>query len=200
MWVTRILKMMTFKRLAHYVAGLVLFIGGVGAVPAAAQRVALVIGNSNYAVKPLQNPSNDAVAVAAAFKSLGFDHVNLKTDLTRKQMVEALQVFEPQAAGADVAVVFFAGHGTAIEQIETYLVPVDAQLAREADLDDEAIGLKSVLRRLEGTRGLRLVILDACRNPPFPLSDKRRSSPMPQRMAPPPTMAMVHTVRSRRRC
>jgi hypothetical protein len=145
--------------------------------PAQAHRAALVIGNAAYSVKPLANPTNDAAAIANAFKTqLGFDHVTLKTDLTRRQMVEALQTFERQAAGAEVAVVFFAGHGTSLEQIDTYLVPVDAKLAREADLDDEAISLKSVLRRLDGTKGLRLVILDACRNPPFALAGRKRSN------------------------
>jgi Caspase domain len=163
------------KQVANCIITVVLTLGML-ATPAAAQRVALVMGNSNYSIKPLQNPTNDAVAVAAAFKSLGFDHVELKTDLTRKQMVEALQTFEPRAAGADVAVVFFAGHGTAMEQIDTYLVPIDAKLAREADLEDEAVSLKSVLRRLDGTKGLRLIILDACRNPPFPLSGRKRSN------------------------
>jgi hypothetical protein len=144
--------------------------------PAAAKRVALIMGNSDYAIKPLQNPTNDATAIAAAFRALGFDHVTLHTDLTRRRMVEALQAFEGEAAGADVAVVFFAGHGTALEQVETYLVPVDAKLAREADLDDEAVSLRSVLRRLDGTTGLRLVILDACRNPPFALAGRKRAA------------------------
>jgi Caspase domain len=143
---------------------------------APAKRVALVIGNANYAVKPLQNPKNDAAAIAGALTALGFDHVTLKTDLSRRQMVDALQAFEPQASGADVAVVFYAGHGTALEQIDTFLVPVDAKLARAADLEDEAVSLKSVLRRLDGTTGLRLVILDACRNPPFPLAGPNRST------------------------
>jgi hypothetical protein len=156
--------------------GLCAALAGVTPALAGPKRVALVIGNGNYAVKPLANPANDARAIAAAFEVLGFDHVTLKTNLTRPAMVDALQEFEAYAAGADMSVVFFAGHGTALDQIDTYLVPVDAKLAREADLDDEAISLKSVLRRLEGSQGLRLIILDACRNPPFPLAGRKRNN------------------------
>lgn len=144
---------------------------------AEARRVALVIGNSTYSVKPLANPANDATAVAKALtETLGFEHVELKHNATRQQMVEALKGFEDLAKGAEIAVVYFAGHGTALEQIDTYLVPIDAHLAREADLEDEAVSLKSVLRRLEGVHGLRLVILDACRNPPFALSGRKRDT------------------------
>jgi uncharacterized caspase-like protein len=163
------------QTLSGWICG-VIVLAILAATPAEASRVALVIGNAKYAVKPLENAANDATAIAAAFKdTLGFDAVVLKTDLTRRQMVEALQAFEAQAAGAEVAVVFFAGHGTAVDQLDTYLVPVDAKLTREADLEDEAVSLKSVLRRLQGARGLRLVILDACRNPPFQLAGRKRA-------------------------
>lgn len=140
-----------------------------------ARRVALVIGNAGYAVKPLENPGRDATAVASTFNALGFDQVTLKLDLTRRTMLDALRTFEREAASADIAVVFFAGHGTEFSARENYLVPVDATLANEADLEDEAISLSSVLRRLEGARQLRLVILDACRNPPFKLAGRKRS-------------------------
>jgi len=147
------------------------------AAPAEARRVALIIGNSGYAVRPLANPSRDARAIANAFKdTLQFDSVTLKTDLTRQGLVDALHVFESDTVGAEIAVVFLAGHGTALEQIDTYLVPIDAKLARESDLEDEAISLRSVLRRLEGASTLRLVILDACRNPPFPLAGRKRDT------------------------
>jgi uncharacterized caspase-like protein len=143
---------------------------------AQSRRVALVIGNSQYAVQPLANAANDATAMAETFRiTLGFDSVTLKLNVTRLDLVKALQAFESQAANAEVAVVYFAGHGTAVDQIDTYLVPIDARLAREADLDDEAVSLKSVLRRLDGVRGLRLIILDACRNTPFALAGQKRS-------------------------
>jgi Caspase domain len=164
------------RRLIYCVIAMVWLVAGAGMALAAQKRVALVIGNANYSIKPLANPANDATAIAAAFEVLGFDHVTLKTNLTRRQMIDALQAFERQAGGADVSVVFFAGHGTALDQTDTYLVPIDAKLEREADLEDEAISLKSVLRRLEGTQGLRLIILDACRNPPFQLAGRKRST------------------------
>lgn len=154
----------------------VLSLVAMATLPAAAEgrRVALVIGNGKYQTKPLANPVRDAKAVAKALQGLGFAKVTLKLDQTRAGMVDALKAFEADAAGADVAVLYFAGHGTEMPGQDNFLVPVDAALAREADLVDEAIPLRSVLNRIEGARDLRLVILDACRNPPFALAGSKR--------------------------
>lgn len=141
-------------------------------------RVALVIGNANYlSVTPLRNPVNDAEAVGEAFRRLGFD-VTTVTDLDYATMRGALQDFEEQVATADVAVVYFAGHG--IEMGGTnFLIPVDAELKRDIHLWDEAIRLERVLLAVESAATLRLVILDACRDNPFAgqmeLTDPSRS-------------------------
>ena len=139
------------------------------------RRVALVIGNAGYKVGPLQNPGNDATAVAEALeKQLKFDKVILKLNLGSEGFRAALREFSREAAGAGLALVYFAGHGTEVGG-RNFLIPVDAALARAGDLDLEAIALDIVLAQLAGVRTLKLVILDACRNNLFPLAGAQRS-------------------------
>lgn len=133
----------------------------------AEKRVALVVGNSAYQhVRPLANPANDAEAMSAMFKSAGFDVVEFRRDLTTADMRRALRDFSDEVRDADVAVVYYAGHGVEIEGTN-YLVPVDAVLERDIDAYDEAISLDRVLMVVEPARQLRLIILDACRDNPF---------------------------------
>jgi hypothetical protein len=130
------------------------------------KRVALVIGNGAYRNVPaLLNPPNDAGDVAAALKRLGFA-VTLITNGSFDDMRRALIAFGHDAAGADMAAVYFAGHGMEIDG-ENWLIPVDAELKRDTDAANEAIGLHSVMAQVSNTGSLGLVILDACRNNPF---------------------------------
>lgn len=130
------------------------------------RRAALVIGNSAYVnVQRIPNPENDAREMAAALKRLDFD-VTLKQNLGSAAMRSALRDFEDKAAGADWAVVFYAGHGMQLDG-KSWLIPVDAKLERATDAPDEAVELDRVLDRLRPANGLRLVMLDACRNNPF---------------------------------
>ena len=130
------------------------------------RRVALVIGNSAYTnVSRLPNPANDASDVSAALERLGFD-VTRASDVDREGLMRALRSFSRQSAGASVAVVFYAGHGVELDGTN-YLVPVDAHLEWDADVQFEAIPLDFVLSATEGVGRLRVVILDACRNNPF---------------------------------
>ncbi len=131
------------------------------------KRVALVIGNGAYkSVPALPNPPRDAEAMAALFRAAGFDDVKVETNLSGTAMRRALRVFADKAADADAAVVFYAGHGVEIGG-RNYLVPVDAALATDLDVKDEAIELDRVLELLEPVKRLKLVILDACRENPF---------------------------------
>src|SRR6478609_811205 len=133
----------------------------------AEKRIALVIGNSAYEkVAPLPNPANDAGAMATMLKGAGFDVVDLKLDLKANEMRRALRNFADTARDADVAIVYFAGHGIEIEGVN-YLIPVDAVLERDIDAFDEAIPLDRILTVIEPVKKLRLVILDACRDSPF---------------------------------
>ena len=149
----------------------------VGATPAQAdKRVALTIGNSAYKnVVQLPNPANDAAAVTALLKKSGFDVVEAKTDLGIAGLRRAISDFSEAAANADVAVVFYAGHGIEVDGTN-YIVPVDASLKRDIDVDDEAVSLDRVLKILDPVKRLRLVILDACRDNPFSKSMKRTIS------------------------
>ena len=135
-------------------------------MPASAQqRVALVIGNSDYKRAPLlSNPVNDASAIAALLQGAGFQ-VELLRDAGINDTRRALREFIDRTRDADVAVLYFAGHGIEVDG-ENYLIPVDAVLERDIDVDDETISLDRLLRVVEPAKQLRLVILDACRTTP----------------------------------
>jgi uncharacterized caspase-like protein len=100
-----------------------------GCSPAlAGKRVALVIGNSTYQKVPrLSNPTNDAAALAAMFNAAHFDSVELKFDLSAASLRRTLREFAGRARDADIAVVYYAGHGIELDGTN-YLVPVDAAL------------------------------------------------------------------------
>jgi len=139
----------------------------------AEKRVALVIGNSAYQnVNRLTNPANDSAAIATTFKNAGFDVVELKRDLAVAEMRRALRDFSDTVRDADVAIVYYAGHGIEIDGTN-YIIPTDAVLERDIDAFDEAIPLDRILTVIEPARKLRLVILDACRDNPFSRSMKR---------------------------
>ena len=145
-----------------------------GCQPALAdKRIALVMGNSAYQSVPrLPNPVNDASAMSAMFKSAGFDVVQLKLDLKASDMRRALRDFSDEARDADVAIIYFAGHGIEIES-NNYIIPIDAELERDIDAYDEAIPLDRLLSVIEPAKKLRLIILDACRDNPFGKVTKR---------------------------
>ena len=156
-------------RLLVVVLGLVLVASA--SVELAARQVALVVGNSSYAhIGRLPNPENDAVDMAAALRRLGFE-VTTELDADRVELTEALRAFTRQSAGADVSLVFYAGHGLEMDGIN-YLVPVDARLERDVDVRYETVTLDDLLVSTVGAR-LRLVILDACRNNPLARSMQR---------------------------
>jgi Caspase domain len=137
------------------------------------KRVALVLGNSAYQNAPrLTNPVNDAALVADKLKEAGFDVVNSRHDLSALGTRRALRDFEDSARDADIAVVYYAGHGIEVDGTN-YLVPVDAKLERDSDVYDEALSLDRVLVAVEPAKKLRLVILDACRDNPFTKTMKR---------------------------
>ena len=144
------------------------FLFVISADPARAEkRVALVIGISRYQqVPPLDNPAHDAAAMGALFRKAGFDVVDDKRDLGIVDLRRAVREFSEKAQDADIAVVYYAGHGIEVDGLN-YLVPADAKLARDFDVDDEAVSLDRVLRALDPVKRLRLVILDACRDNPL---------------------------------
>jgi hypothetical protein len=140
--------------------------------PAEAKRVALVIANGRYVhATALKNPPADARLIAASLKQAGFDDVAVKTDLSKTQLEAALRDFGARAEGAEVALIYYAGHGIEAGG-QNYLIPVDAQLIRDRDLEIEATRLDTALLMAEAAR-MRIVVLDACRNNPFTASMQR---------------------------
>lgn len=140
------------------------------------KRVALVVGNSAYqSVPKLPNPSSDANAVARMFRDAGFDSVDVLVNVGNLEFKRAIRKFENVADQADIAVVYYAGHGLEIGG-SNYLIPVDARLASDRDADDEAIPLERLVSSADGAKRLRLVILDACRDNPFVGTMRRERS------------------------
>jgi hypothetical protein len=133
------------------------------------KRVALVIGNSSYVhTAKLPNPENDAHDLADTLRSLKFDTI-LKINLTWRELDGALEEFERKAQGADVALFFFAGHGLQYHG-KNYLLPVDADLEDEVSLRYNTLAIDKVRDAFVGTNGVKILVLDACRN--NPLSEK----------------------------
>src|ERR1700730_14914719 len=135
------------------------------------QRVALVIGNSNYQnVAQLSNPANDAKAVAQLLNAAGFEAISA-TDLSHKKRWKVIQDCSGKIAGRGpdtVAMVYYAGHGVQLAG-ENYLVPVDAGISSEPDLINGSVRLVEVMATLDAIPSrMRIAILDACRNNPFP--------------------------------
>jgi branched-chain amino acid transport system substrate-binding protein len=132
----------------------------------AVERIALVIGNSKYQnTAALPNPTSDALKIAAALRKIGFDLVDLKFDLTFAEMRRELRDFNAEALKAEMALVFFAGHGMEFGG-KTFLIPIDARLTSEQDLEWEIVPLDLVLTAVEPSQ-FQLVILDACRDNPL---------------------------------
>lgn len=134
--------------------------------PAAARKVALIIGNSDYGqATSLDNPANDAELIANSARSAGFEDVIVARDLDLASFTTTLRDFRDKADNAEVAMIYYAGHG--IEgQGKNWLLPVDAVLKRARDLPYEAVDLERVMETLNGAQ-VRMVVLDACRNNPF---------------------------------
>jgi uncharacterized caspase-like protein len=137
------------------------------------RRVALVIGNSDYrAVPVLPNPKRDSALIADALRRTGFQSVTLANDLTREQMNDALRKFAVESDNAEWSLVYFAGHGIEVGG-QNYVIPVDAKLSADRDVQFEALQLEQVLAATDGAKKLRLLLLDACRENPYATQMKR---------------------------
>lgn len=132
----------------------------------AAKRVALVIGNGAYVHQaPLANPKNDILQMEKTLKDIGYE-VTVVRDLDEDGMERALADFSEVADQAEVALVYYSGHGMEISDTN-YLIPIDAELKKERDAKFEAVDLDYVRAAIEGASKLKVVILDACRNNTF---------------------------------
>jgi hypothetical protein len=148
---------------------LTLVVGVIGCVSipvAAADRVALVIGNGKYVnANTLQNPPNDARAVAKALSTIDFD-VSFGEDLDRARMERLVRDFLRKATTAKIALLFYAGHGLQVDG-RNYLIPIDAKLEAASDLNYETIKLDDILDSLNEPARATIIILDACRDNPL---------------------------------
>jgi uncharacterized caspase-like protein len=130
------------------------------------RKAALVIGNGAYKVGALKNPVNDAQAMAASLRNLGFDVV-LRENTSLRDMIEAFRSFSMSARTARVRVLFYAGHGVQVKG-RNYLLPVDTEIRAEDEVPAKSADLNELLERLgQMQQGINIVILDACRNNPF---------------------------------
>lgn len=133
------------------------------------KRIALVIGNSEYAsTSKLRNTLNDAKAMAGTLKGLGFE-VTMIENGTYEAIKNAVYAFGDRIQDVDVSLFFYAGHGIEVDGTN-YLVPVDADIQSHLDVKQKCIPLSGVSTTMEfaNDEGLNMIILDACRNNPFP--------------------------------
>jgi uncharacterized caspase-like protein len=163
-------------RLNFCFASTLLLVTLVGTAPVfATERVALVIGNGVYQKVPtLPNPPRDATDIGGALERLHFKVIRL-SNASAAEMRKAIVDFGRAADGAEMAVVFYAGHGMEAGG-ENWLIPTDAELRSETDVESEAISLRSISLQVSKAHQLGLIILDACRNNPFAAKMKRSLS------------------------
>lgn len=152
--------------LATFFSLWVLLFAAAGSPAVAAKRVALVIGNSAYVhATPLRNPKNDAEAISAMLRGLGFEVVT-GFNLSHRGFAKTIGTFSNKLGDADVALFFYGGHGLQVNG-RNFLAPVDARLDDEASLDFEAVRLSTILTIMERKPRTNLVFLDACRDNPL---------------------------------
>ena len=131
------------------------------------RRVGLVIGNAVYAKVPsLMNSDRDAEGVGQALSEAGFSSVTVGTNLDRSRLEGVLQQFARDAAGADWAIIYYAGHGIEVDGVN-YAIPVDADMEALKDMPSRAISIDQMIAAAAPAKGLRMIVLDACRDDPF---------------------------------
>jgi hypothetical protein len=156
-------------------------------------RVALVIGNSRFQHYPqLANPAHDAEDIAAELRGFGFEVIE-REDLTSRQIGATLREFRYKLAGAEVGLVFFAGHGMQING-ENFFPGVDADISSEEDVPNQSLALRQVMDVLDGAKTqLNLVFLDACRDNPFARATRSGSRGLARVEAPSGTLISYAT-------
>jgi hypothetical protein len=156
------------------------------------RRVALVIGNSAYEVAPLKNPVNDARNMAQTLAALGFEVIH-REDLSQKDMKRAIRDFGARIRNGGIGLFYYAGHGVQVKGVN-YLVPVDAKVESEEEVEYECVDAGFVLAQMETARNsMNIMILDACRNNPFVRSFRSASGGLAQMDAPSGTLIAYAT-------
>lgn len=136
-------------------------------------KLALVIGNADYRIKPLRNAVNDARSIASAMREVGFNLI-MRENASQASMIDAMKEFWLRGRRSEARVLYFAGHGIQ-HRGRNYLVPVDMVVDNEDDVPRRAASVDEVVEKLnESSKGVNVVILDACRTPPFAGSTRTR--------------------------
>lgn len=176
----------------RWILGLLLALLALPGAQAQERRVALVIGNSAYKMAPLQNPGNDARDMAQALRGLGFEVIE-RQNLSREAFSLVVREFGDKLRGATVGLFYFAGHGLQVKG-RNFLVPVDADIAREDEVPYRSVEVNEVLDKMDSARTpVNLVVLDACRNNPFARSFRTTQTGLAQMDAPSGTLIAFAT-------
>ncbi len=157
------------------------------------KRTALVIGNANYAAGALRNPANDAEAMAKTLTSLSFE-VTLRQNLDQKQMKREIESFgQKLRKSGGVGLFYFAGHGVQVNG-HNYLIPVDASIQNQSQVEYEAVDMGEVLNQMDWAKNrMNIVIIDACRDNPFAQSFRSLSLGLASVLAPTGTLIAYST-------
>ena len=147
------------------------------------RRVALVVGNANYKVRPLKNPRNDADDISRALRSSGFEVIDLR-DATLTQMRTGVRQFGDRLINNDVGLVYYSGHGVEVKG-RNYFIAVNADIMREDEIADQGLDVALVLEKMSTAgKGVNILIVDACRDDPFGRSFRSVSRGLAQMDAP----------------
>lgn len=139
------------------------------------KKLALIVGNSAYTASPLKNPVNDARAMSSTLKNLGFD-VMYYDNVSQKEMKKAIDAFGQRLKGYEVGLFYYAGHGIQYKG-RNYMIPVEADLKNEQQIEYDCIAADRVLAFMEYAESkVNIIVLDACRNNPFERSWNRSSN------------------------
>jgi hypothetical protein len=156
------------------------------------QRVALVIGNSDYKNSPLKNPVNDATDMAKKLEGLGFK-VKRLLNASQVDMKKAIRQFGVDLKKGGVGLFYYAGHGMQVKG-NNYLIPVGVDIAEEDEVEDLAVDASLILRKMQSADNrLNIVLLDACRNNPFARSFRSAERGLAQMDAPSGTLISYAT-------
>ena len=151
--------------------------------PSIGRRVALVVGNANYKVRPLKNPRNDADDISRSLRSSGFEVIDLR-DASLQQMRNGVRQFGDRLINNDVGLVYYSGHGVEVKG-RNYFIPVNADIMREDEIADQGLDVSLILEKMSTAgKGVNILIVDACRDDPFGRSFRSSSRGLAQMDAP----------------
>lgn len=160
--------------------------------PGGGKRIALVIGNAKYKIKPLINPENDADDMSAALKASGFDVIDLR-NARLAQMRQAVREFGDRLLKSDVGLVYYSGHGVEVKG-KNYFIPVNSDIEREDEIPDQGLDIAVVLEKMNtAKKAINILILDACRDDPFGRSFRSVASGLATMDAPTGTIISYST-------